>query len=435
MVHLTPEEQEMLDGKQGRLKQVAMENIVRYAQVLGASKLCRVTKATVFCGAHNYLEVCKSGDFHEVFSKMNLARDERIPFDCVDKNCYVQSCVAASDQFEYEIFDQPKEVFEKNSYYLEESRKAGVIIAGSCSPYLMGWIPVRGEHFVTTESGVTILGNSLWGACCNADGIEAAFWSAICGRTPYWGYHVKENRYGTHLFHIKARLDSSMDWEVLGKAMGKRLPLTGCIPVIEGNFEGVDFVKLKSFFTALAITTNCRMCHIVGITPEANTLEEAFMGHEILGEDTIEDKDIANAYEELCETEEGSVDLVSLGCPHYDIHQIQEVAEYMKGKKVHPGTRFMVWTVYPVKAMADLNGYTKIIEEAGGTIQTSTCPVTIGDCFLKHYPGQVYDSLKQSGSVRSDGSAQRVYYTDKYHCMDAAVSGQWREEYRWKKKF
>ena len=134
MVHLTPEEQEMLDGKQGRLKQVAMENIVRYAQVLGASKLCRVTKATVFCGAHNYLEVCKSGDFHEVFSKMNLARDERIPFDCVDKNCYVQSCVAASDQFEYEIFDQPKEVFEKNSYYLEESRKAGVIIAGSCSP-------------------------------------------------------------------------------------------------------------------------------------------------------------------------------------------------------------------------------------------------------------------------------------------------------------
>lgn len=56
MVHLTPEEQEMLDGKQGRLKQVAMENIVRYAQVLGASKLCRVTKATVFCGAHNYLD-------------------------------------------------------------------------------------------------------------------------------------------------------------------------------------------------------------------------------------------------------------------------------------------------------------------------------------------------------------------------------------------
>lgn len=93
----------------------------------------------------------------------------------------------------------------------------------------------------------------------------------------------------------------------------------------------------------------------------------------------------------------------------------------------------MVWTVYPIKAMADLNGYTKIIEDAGGTIQTSTCPVTIGDCFLKHYKGQAYDSLKQSGSVRSDGCAERVYYTDKYRCIDAAVSGVWKEEYRWRK--
>lgn len=433
MVRLTEEEQRVLDGKEGRLRQVALENIVRYAEVLGAEELCKVTKATVFCGNHNYLGVCKSDDFHEVFTKMNLARDERIEFDQVDKDCYVQSCVAASDQFDYEIFDQPKDVFDKNSYYLEESRKAGVTIAGSCSPYLMGWLPVRGEHFVTTESGVTIMGNSIWGACCNADGIEAAFWSAICGRTPKWGYHVKENRYGTHLIHVDAKLETSTEWEVLGKAMGKRLPLTGCTPVLVGNFEGVDFVKLKSFFTSLAITTNCRMCHIVGVTPEANTVEEAFMGHPIEEELTLTEEDILAVYDDLCDSRGGSVDLVSLGCPHYDIHQIKEAADYIKGKKVHPGVRFMIWTVYPIKAMADLNGYTKIIEEAGGTIQTSTCPVTIGDCFLKHYPGQVYDSLKQSGSVRSDGCAERVYYTDKYRCIDAAVSGEWKEEYRWKK--
>lgn len=433
MIHLTKEEQDILDGKKGKLCQTALENIVRYAQVLGADRLCKVTKATVFCGSHNYLNVCKSKDFHEVFSRMNLARDERIVFDRVDKDCYVQSCVAASDQFDHEIFNQPKEDFDKNNYYLEESRKAGVTIAGSCSPYLMGWLPVRGEHFVTTESGVTIMGNSIWGACCNADGIEAAFWSAICGRTPYWGYHVKENRYGTHLIHVEADLDSPVEWELLGKAMGKRLPLTGCTPVLTGNFEGVDFVKLKSFFTALAITTNCRMCHIVGITPEANTLEEAFMGHEVQEEFTLTQQDICSAYEPLCETEGGSVDLVSLGCPHYDIHQIKEAADYICGKKIHDGVRFMIWTVYPIKAMADLNGYTKMIEDAGGTIQTSTCPVTIGDCFLKRYKGQVYDSLKQSGSVRSEGCAERVYYTDKYRCIDAAVSGVWKEEYRWKK--
>ena len=109
MIHLTKEEQDILDGKKGKLCQTALENIVRYAQVLGADRLCKVTKATVFCGSHNYLNVCKSKDFHEVFSRMNLARDERIVFDSVE-DCYVQSCVAASDQYDYQIFDQPKRV-------------------------------------------------------------------------------------------------------------------------------------------------------------------------------------------------------------------------------------------------------------------------------------------------------------------------------------
>ena len=55
MIELTREEQSMLSGEQGRLKQVAMENVVKYAEVLGAERLCMVTKATIFCGAHNYL--------------------------------------------------------------------------------------------------------------------------------------------------------------------------------------------------------------------------------------------------------------------------------------------------------------------------------------------------------------------------------------------
>ena len=48
MIHLTKEEQDILDGKKGKLCQTALENIVRYAQVLGADRLCKVTKATVF---------------------------------------------------------------------------------------------------------------------------------------------------------------------------------------------------------------------------------------------------------------------------------------------------------------------------------------------------------------------------------------------------
>lgn len=430
---LTEKEQAMLDGKNGRLVQTAMENIVRYAQVLGANELCTVTKATVFCGAHHYLEVCGSDDFHEVFSRMNLARDERIVWDHVAPECYAQSCVSVCDKDEYRNLGQSKELFEKNKYYLEEARKAGVTLAGSCSPYLTGWIPVKGEHFVTTESGVTIIGNSVWGAMCNADGIEAAFWSAICGRTPQWGYHCRENRFGTHLIHLKTVPESVIEWELLGAAIGKKLPNTMCTPVVEGDFGAVNFVKLKSFMTALAITTNCRMCHLVGITPEAPTVEAAFGGHQIQGETEVTAEDIDEAYEELCDKGDTPVDFVSLGCPHYDINQIKHVADYMRGRHTAPGVEFQVWTVYPIKAMADRNGYTDTIEKAGGHIYTGTCPCTIAEDLLSHHPHQVYDSLKQSLEVRSIPLKQKVYYTDTDRAMEAAISGEWKEESKWRR--
>jgi predicted aconitase len=49
MVKLSDDENRIVDGEAGKLKQVAMQNIVRYAEILGAQSLCEVTKATV-CG-------------------------------------------------------------------------------------------------------------------------------------------------------------------------------------------------------------------------------------------------------------------------------------------------------------------------------------------------------------------------------------------------
>ncbi len=106
MVKLSAYENRILDGEAGRLKQVAMQNIVRYAEILGAQSLCEVTKATVFCGAHHYLDVCKSEDFDVVFSRMNMASEDVLTFDTTDDNCYIQSCVSPCDQNAYKPFGQ-----------------------------------------------------------------------------------------------------------------------------------------------------------------------------------------------------------------------------------------------------------------------------------------------------------------------------------------
>lgn len=431
MLKLSAYEKNVLKGSEGKLKQVAMENIVRYAEVLGAEELCEVTKATVFCGAHNYLEILGMNDFDEIFSKINLGKDEIIPFDSLYSNCYTQSCVSPCDQYEHEPFNQTKNFFKKNTEYLDVAKKAGVNIVGTCAPYLTGWLPVKGEHFVTTESGVTVIGNTVFGAMGNSDGIEAAFWSAICGRTPKWGKHLEENRAGTHLFKVNAELDSVLEWELLGKAIGMKIP-TSTIPVIEGSFNSVDFSKLKHLCTAIAVASNCEMCHVVGVTPEARTTEDAFKGKKPIKEFTINKDDLINAYNSVCDDGCGEVQFVGLGCPHYDLEQIKEVANYIKGKKVCEKVNLNIWTVYPVKCMADENGYTKIIEEAGGHIYTSSCPTTIGPVFLKEYSGFVFDSLKQCYSVKSDVDSN-VYFGDKYSCIDAAITGKWEANNRWAK--
>jgi predicted aconitase len=432
MIRLTPEDRRVLDGEYGRLRQRALENTVSYAEVLGAEELCVVTKATVFCGRHGYLDACGEEDFDAVFSKAQLGSDDTIPFDSVSSSCQTQSCVAPCESVRWAEFSQSEKLFELNGHYLERARDAGVTIVGSCSPYLNGWIPIPGEHFVTTESGMTILGNSLWGACCNSDGIEAAFWSAICGRTPLWGKHTREGRLGNVRVRVGIVPESRMDWDILGKAIGDRLPVNS-VPVITGDFRHASFNNIRQFVTAIAVSSNCEMCHIPGVTYDFRTEAEAFSG--LVPEDSIDISscDMARTYEKICSPGEGRAGLVSLGCPHYDIHQVKMAVDRLKGKKAAPGVNFQIWTTYPIRTIAEANGYLGAIRDFGGDIYTGTCPTTIGNCFLDQFEGLVFDSVKQGGSVRSSVNAP-IYIADMENCVDAAISGVWKENYRWKSR-
>jgi hypothetical protein len=278
---------------------------------------------------------------------------------------------------------------------------------------------------------MTTIGNSLWGAMGNSDGIEAAFWSSICGRTPLWGNHIEENRKATHHVVVETEVNHLIEWDLLGKAVGMKLP-SSSIPVIDGHFTTPNFTKLAQFFTTISMSSNCELCHIAGLTPEARNVSDAFKGNRSQGELVITHKDLQNAYDLICDIGSNKIDFVSLGCPHYNIDLIKRAALYLEGKKIHPNVHFMIWTVYPIKAMADLNGYTRIIEEAGGKIYTSSCPTTVGNIFLDHYSGFVFDSYKQARSVKSDTN-KPVFYGSMETCIDVAIAGQWEAENRWEK--
>ena len=428
MVKLTEYEQKMFDGEMGPFKQRAIRKIVDYANALGAEELCKVTKATVYFGYHPYLDAVVSEDYDEIFSEMVLCSKETYHLDQFSDECFSQTCVGPCDHFCYEPINISKEVFEKNRKFLDLTRDAGVSIAGSCTPYLSGWIPLRGEHFVSTESSNILFGNSVYGACANADGLEASAWAAICGRTPLWGNHILENRYANHVVDVQCQSETPLDWDIIGLTLGRLLTDGNARPVLTGNFHRPEINRLKKFFSALATTSGCEICHIVGCTAEAPTLEAALGGHEPQRRLVITQEEFDKSLASVCDQGSADVQMVVLGCPHYTLEEIRDVARMLKGKKVAQGVSLQVWTDMTMQHLAEVNGYAQTIQEAGAHLLNSACPMVCGRTaydFVK--TGFLTDGAKQAHYVHTDLNKKncKVFYGSTQKCVEAAIKGRW----------
>lgn len=418
---LTEYEKSMLDGSEGKLKQKAMEVIVRYANVMNAEELCTITKAHLHCGFHNYLRAVKSENVDEIISEMFFCSDETLLLQKVCCDCFADVGPFCPDNWK-EIGATPNE-YEVNQQFLERYLDAGVKLFGTCVPYLVGFIPLMGEHYVTSESHVVLLTNSLWGACGNSDGLETGFCSAVCGRTPLWGNHIMENRGGTHLVKVQGLSDKTLsvyDWDILGYTIGLKLaPHTK--PVLAGEFARPDIYKLKAFFASLATTSGPEICHIAGITPEAVTVDHAFKGEKPLDVIEIGDHDLNDTRQLFCQ--EGCVDYVSLGCPHYSLEEIRQTAALLEGKRVSQNVRLHIWTAYAFKAVADRCGYTDIIEKAGGKLMTGSCPASV-ETLPPGLDRVAFDSTKMAHDYLSMPHSD-VYHGSAGQCIRAALSGRW----------
>ncbi len=423
---LSDKEQHILDGGEGRLKQRALELIVAYAKALDAPRLCRVAKAHLYAGNHFYLRLkaLNGLDVETIISRMHFCSDRKLSFDKAD--CFAQTDAGPMDPDRWTLLGFSSEEAHRNEEFLQLYLHAGIHLVGSCVPYLTGFVPLMGEHYVSTESHAVTLMNSIWGACANADGIEIAFCSAVCGYTPYWGNHVPEQRKATHLFRIESPVSSIHDWDVVGYAIGLNSP-SFCVPVLSGDFERPDLDRLKTCFAAMATSSGIELCHIQGCTPEALTLEQA-AGNAAIESIVVGTREITAAREHLGNIE-GEVEFVSLGCPHYSIEQIKDAADSLQGRKVHSRVELQLWTAFPIKAIADRCGYTATIERAGGRLFCGSCPLLTGKYPANGAYGLLFDSAKQANYLRSKAPG-KVFFGAMNECLDAAVSGIFRPERR-----
>lgn len=424
-MHLTEYDLSLLEGAEGTGKQKAMEFIVRYAQVLNADELCDVSRATLFIGAQHYLDCYRHNErYSKIFSEFYLCSEEEAVIPKIAPICKAQTCAAACDFRGYAKTHLSEEYAAKNWSYLKATKSAGVKIVESCTPYYVGWIPLMGEHFVSTESSNVVISNSIFGAMGNSDGVEHAVCAAITGRTPKWGMHIKENRFADCIVNIKCKADDMFDWDVIGFTIGRLLP-KHMIPVVCNIHKRPDINSFRQFASTLSVTSATEICHIVGLTPEAQTLAMAVGTKQILHEINITEEEYYKSIRMIGDGGSGPVDYVSIGCPHLSLDELKTIAEYIDGNKIKNGVELLIWTDYATKEMADVNGYTETIEKSGAYLLCGSCPVVMREKCHSHAKAMAMFGAKQAYSIRNQTNVP-VYYGNIYQCIDSAISGEWK---------
>ena len=166
------------------------------------------------------------------------------------------------------------------------------------------------------------------------------------------------------------------------------------------------------------------MYHIVGITPEARTLAEAFGGRKPLHIIPYGLAEKRRTYDNLnSKASDPQVDYVMLGCPHYSLDQIRDACRLLEGKRVSANCNLWIFTSRAVKVVADAQGLSKQLRDAGAVLLTDTCS-SISQAVPPGTKVAALDSAKQTHYLPAIMNIQ-AWFGSTQDCIQAAVTGRW----------
>jgi predicted aconitase len=415
----------MLDGKEGPASQKAMELLVRYAKALGAESFVDTNNVTIIPGSVPDIKIVRkivpSLDPDEIASRFMLDSDETVIVDSV--KAFTTTNATWRDQGYPRLQIGGKDHCDLLQIMADYCKRIGMIHLATCTPYQVGNIPVRGQHLAWTESSAIAYSNSVIGARTNIEGLHSAFAASITGKTPYWGMHLVENRLGKVIVDVDIDMQGLQQWYLLGYYVAGQVGLD--IPVYKNINIIPDLSRLMALCAAGISSGSIVMHHIVGVTPEAPTVEIATGNRIDLEKLRFGRKERRIAYEKLNRSTKDDVDIVALGCPHCTLENLKKIADGLRGRKVHENTRLYVTTNSMIKAMADIQGYKVVIEQAGGLILEDSCCLV-----LAAEPDKVFatNSAKLAHYAPGATGLKNTWFGTLNECIQAALTGKWRGE-------
>ncbi|MFC1917908.1 aconitase X [Chloroflexota bacterium] len=415
-MQLTEQQERILDGKAGSILQQAMSCLVKYGTAMGAEEFIPISSAhTLF----------KSLQFAaQIFSPpgAQLTEDEILEFgeslSCIQMKVRTTTNATFADLVKWRQMGASEATYKSVKQGVEVASKCGILPTCSCTPYLMYNIPQMGESCSWSESSALIYCNAILGARTNRDGAEASFSSGLLGVTPKFGMHFDENRKGTLQIDVQCEIDNISDWGVLGWFAGE---VSGVGAPVFTNLRRPTVEEAKQLGASINTPGAAAIFHIVGVTPEAPTVEVAFGGNVPQGIYAFDESAKKSAYERINLESDGKVGMVCIGCPFCTLSEVKEVARLIEGKTVAKDTKLWVMTDYPTRSMAELLGYAQIIYASGGEIIAGGCPSSFNNPAGR--VGRMATNSAKLSYYAKTTLGNMVFFGDTASCIDIAVKG------------
>ncbi|MFQ5974934.1 MAG: aconitase X [Candidatus Hydrothermarchaeales archaeon] len=301
-MHLTKEEEDILGGEEGEGKKKAMEILVSLGDIQDADKLIPVSSVQVSGVSYKTI-----GDAGLEFLNDFASKGAKV-------SCLTTLNPMGVDLDSWQELGFSEEFVRKQEEIIKAYSAMGILPSCTCAPYLTGNLPKLGKSIAWAESSSAIFANSVIGARTNRESGVSALASAVVGKTPRWGLHLKESRNPTIRINVQNILYTKSDYAALGYYIGKNFD---GIPVFTGITPSLDDMKIMG--AALA-TGTIGMFHVEGVTPECQSAREEKLERVDIGKGELND-----TYETLTTVDDP--DLVCIGCPHCSIDEIRAILD------------------------------------------------------------------------------------------------------------
>lgn len=339
--------------------------------------------------------------------------------------------VGAIDLLHPTLFRGRPEIVEAGRAMMRLYSAMGCRQTWTCAPYQLADRPALGEQVAWAESNAIVFANSVLGARTERYGDFIDLCAAITGMVPEVGLHTDEGRLGRTLVRVRGVSDAMMRRDTFFAALGHLVGMrTGTsIPVIDGVPHATED-QLKAFGAAAASSGAVAMFHMVGVTPEAATLGDAF-GHRAPAR-TIDvgPGDLRTAARDLTSTTDTTLGAVSIGTPHFSYDEFTRLRALLAGRPVSTTLEFFVSTGRDTLARIDREGWGDALRASGVQLVTDTC--TYITPILTGRPGVVMTNSAKWAWYAPNNLGYAVVFASLEECVESAVRGAvWRDETGW----